>query len=512
VRQGLQAANEYLGWSEGSAAGQARKSTRNRARKAVSDERTVKIYIGTYVGTSTGVVGGKIEGPINQRTSAAADNAETSKPDEGSGRLWSFNRFILSQERVPDLGYILVLAALSGAPLSSVNRAADDLAERLLASQRLSESNNQGLPPIYIATPRRNLLVEVDCEIFTSTLGDSKAGERLVERVRFCEQGADQALLRDAWLNLRVSIPWMKSFLEWLSDQGRSADLELRLAAGRTAGFLATWDPAGAETILFDAWISGRALDALGAGLIALARTSEAAAQYVERCLIEWTEGQKGKDRIIAAALLATGAFGQAMPDVAFRLLASLVRQRRHLTLDLAAMGYVVWFAAAADDPRLGGRVIREISDLPSAHDDNIIRQLASAYFLLLTTVLDDDDDEEDDDLSESLFLDVLEASPEALKLAARMFNDVLAPNIYAKAALERFRLICFCGFRNGARRQQAFLTLADAMHEKGDEGERDTLHYWLDHWLNSIEEQSVGAGLALSSWLKKSSMGEIMI
>jgi hypothetical protein len=463
-------------------------------------------HINNYYGPVT--IG--VMGTVDQSASGVPATQAQSSLDEGTERLWSFDRFVLSQKRVPDLGYILALAALSGAPLSSINRAADDLAQRLVIPKQPSESEKRSDPEVQIATPRRILLAEVGCEIVPGSPQDSDEGYSSAERIRFREPGTEQVLLRDAWLNLRLSIPWIASFLTWLSDHGQATDSELRLAAGRTAGLLTTWDASATEGILFDAWVYSHGLDALGAGLIALTSTSASAARSVEKRLIEWTEGKEGKDKIIVAALLASGAFGRAAPDLAFHLLASLVRQKRHLTLDLAAMGYAVSFAAAADDPQIGGRVIRELSDLRKADDDKIIQKLTGAYFLLLTSVLDEG--KKDDDSSEILFLDVLDASPEALQLAARMFNELLAPNVHANVALDRFRSICFCAFRGGARRQQTFLALADAMHATGDEDERDTLRYWLDYWSDDIDELAVAARVTLNSWLENSERGGIAI
>jgi hypothetical protein len=473
------------------------------AKAADNDKQTSNVNIGTYVNS------------IDQRGSDTSTGSQQSIGDEDAVGLWSFDRFVLAQKRVPDIGYVLAVAALSGAPLSSINRAADDLAQRLAATPLSAKPDKNDSPSIQIATPRRVLLAEIGCDVIPRGSEESEDGYSSAERVRFREQGTEQNLLRDAWLNLRLSIPWTAPFLTWLSEYGRSPDPEMRLAAGRTVGLMATWDASAAEAILFGPWVSGQALDAVGASLIALSGTSPAAAKRVEKRLIEWTEGREGKERIIAAALLACGAFGHAAPDTAFRLFASLVRQKRHLTLDLAAMGYAVSFAAAADEPQIGARVIEELSDLRKSQKDKIIQKLTGAYFLLLTAALDEDKEGEDkgnDDSSETLFLDVIDASPKALQSAAQIFNELLAPNVHANTALERFRAICFCAFRKGARLQRTFLTLAEAMHAAGDEDQRDTLRYWLGHWSDDVDEVTVAVEARLSVWLENSKGGEIRI
>ena len=453
-----------------------------------------------------GVMGGRIDrSPINQPGAADPDRPRPAKSSAKNENLWSFGRFVLSQERVPDLSYVLALAALAGAPLSTINRAAEDLAPRLASPPRPDAKEAPAAIAIQVATPRRIILADLGCEMFSGPADDSD--EVPSERVRFTEAGAERLLLRDAWLNLRLSIPWMAPFLNWLSRIGHSGDLELRLVAGRTAGFLASWDAAAAESV-FNSWVSGRAVDALGAGLIALAGTSEAAKRNVEKRLLGWTEGQGGRNRIVAAALLASGALGHALPDVAFRTLASLVRQRRYLTLDLAAMGYAVWFATAEGDPSVGSRVIKEVSKLRAAGDDKVIMKLTGLYFLVLTSALESEDEEGDDTSSERLFLNVLAASPEAVRLAAGLFNELLAPNVHANAALQRFRSICFCAFRGGPAAESAFTALVESMHAQGDEDARERLHYWLEYWLEEVREHSVAAAAMLSALVEKISSG----
>jgi hypothetical protein len=500
---GLEIANEVRITGDPASGAETPKDAREQADKSVSDAKTINNF---YIGTNHG----DIAALLQQATTASAPPGGKQPGDAGEARakLWSFAQFVLSQDRISDLSYALALAALSGAPVSAVNRAAEDLGERLLPPAPASDSGEAKPAAIQVVTPRRIVLAELGCEFFSSPASSVEV-ELSTERVRFRDPGADQLLLRDAWLNLRLSVAWMGTFLRWLSDQGRSDDLELRLAAGRTAGFLATWDSSSAESILFHSWIAGRATDALGAALLAFAGTSKAAEANVEKRLVEWTEGEGGKTRIITASILASGAFGHASPDMAFRILASLVRQKRYLTLDLAAMGYAVWFASAASDLSIGSRVIMEVSKLRSVHDDKIIRKLTGYYFLLLTAALDSNDGDHDD-CSEKLFLQVIGASGDALRTAAGLFNELLAPNIHAQAALERFRSICMYAFRANASAQSTFLRLAESMYAQGDDEARDTLRYWLAYWLEEVQEHSAAAGLALDTLIENFSNGAL--
>lgn len=496
LREGRRVVNEFR--ADDQTAPDAPMDAKEEARQATA---IYNITIENYVHSNTGIVAGQIAGDIHKEGADRENRARTEPAN-----LWSFGRFVLTQEKVSDLSYVLAVAALSGAPVAAVNQAADDLAARLIALTVVPDSK-EAKPPgiIQIATPRRSILADLGCEISVGDVVD--ADEIPAARVRFSDAGAEQ-LLRSAWLNLRLSVPWMAWFTDWLSALGRSRDLELRLAAGRTVGLLASWDLAAAEPILFNSWISGRAVDALGAGLMALVKANDNAKRYVEKRLLEWTEGQGGRNRIVAASLLAAGAFGHAQPDIAFRLLASLVRQRRYLTLDLAAMGYAVWFATAANDPAVGNRVIVEVSKLRSAHGDKIIRKLTGMYFLVLTAALDSDGD--DDDSSEQLFLEVVGAAPEALQLAATLFNELLAPNVHANAALERFKSICLYAFRGPPAAQRAFTALVESMHVQGDGDQRERLHYWLGYWLGEVHEHSAAAGAALGSLIERVNNGAV--
>lgn len=482
------------------------RNTKEQAREVKIVLKFYNHYYGPVVDKNIGgAVSGEASGSVNiGNTGPGADT--TTEVGKDAGEAWSFGHFILSQERVDDIGYVLALAALAGAPLSTVNRAADELVERL-RMLRVVDPEKPAPHPIEVCAPRTTVIAEIGCSIFTDQ-SDEPGGELPCQRAVFREPSEAQALLRHAWTSLRLSIAWMGVFLEWLSDQGRDRDLELRLAAGRTVGVLTTWDRPAAEGVLFESWTSGRALDALGAGLIALAGASNAHEKYVEDRLLRWIEGKDGRYKIVAAAMLANGAFGHAVPDLAFRVLSGLVCQRRHLTIDLAAMGYAVWFATAADEPQIGVRVIKEISTLRSENEDRLVRRLTGVFFLLLTAAIDGEPD--DEYVSERLFLDVLDSSPEALRLAAKLFNEVLAPSTLARPALDRFQSVCFCAISGELKHQRVLFALVESMQAQGDDDDRDTLTYWLSYWLDEIRERSIEVGRALETWLKRSKRVEV--